>query len=101
MFRLARRTSVLRISHFWMGLWNDKPLSKHEPLEVKRQGWPWLDGPPYTWMNWHGGEPTGDFRAAISTSIGHWKDQDVKFKAGVICQKWKWSPVSHNSGKLL
>ena len=51
------------LNEYWIGLEQDPPRPATDSLLDRREGWLWLDGSDYQWMNWFedssDSEPTG------------------------------------------
>ena len=57
----------------------------------KGEGWAWLDGTPYNWMNWDDGEPSyrNDVARLVFTGQWHGTKLKKKVKYRYICERGK------------
>ena len=72
-------------NQYWIGLERDDTN-----LTKSREGWTWMDGTDYIWMNWENGstpEPSGEDGCVRMVYTGKWKDAYCSIKYRYLCEK--------------
>ena len=71
-------------NQYWIGLHFDSSSGKDSN---NAEAWAWVDGSPYSWMNWQDGEPDSSDSHARMILTGEWKGIRGSFKVRYICEQ--------------
>ena len=75
---------------YWIGLEKEGP-NRDENKTKRREGWTWMDGTVYIWMNWEDKtgkpEPSGEDGCVRMLYNGKWKDIDRVENYRYLCEK--------------